>query len=828
MSGISSTNMLPAEFKRSDRLSLAPPIKNYIATSYAEDPDVYIDDFRNLDALRGDISVPDVHPASLNKLLKYYGQLMYLSSKFPMDEQHIKICFCWYNSFGKDRKSVTSFNVNYEKAAVLFNIGAMYSQLAVSENRATTDGLKRAATYFQQSAGAFKDIQDRLPEWNVPTTSDFQAATLMTLTNFMLAQAQECFWYKAVVDKMKNGIISRLAIQAAEYYDQAFQNATGAAVFPEAWLIQMQIKSNHFRAAAQFRKSQDSLDAGKYGEEIARLHAADSFVKKAMEGSNFKKATQYVQADLKNLQTTLQHSIARAEKDNDIVYMETVPRFETLEAISGANMVKPTPIPDLSSISDIVGPQMFAGLVPFSVHQSVSLYSHKKDAVVSSLVNKLNDASGYYQSTLASLNLPASIEALEQPIGLPKSLLQHSEEVRSQGGSRSLQDTWATIAAVAEKDSTILNEAITALDDEAREDENMRNQFGARWSVPRSADLTSNLRDSAKTYRIKLDAAKKSDSLIGDKLAKHLHFIESLSLTKAELEASIPSSTVSSTLVTKDPNVKNLKAMLDQMSKNMTRRGAVIGDLKGMSASDDIGPKLVEAANKREEIENEALFAQQLQKYDQFQTSIAQLLEEQEKCLATIVEANRLFIDSKQTNGMIQEREQALQNLDNAYKAFREISGNMQEGLKFYTEFQAVLQRFLNNCKDYAMTRGVDKKDQIASLQRSATGMPRPDASGPPLPPRHHQQGPPPPHGNNPNAYPGTWNPNSAPQYSSAPYGQPQYQQHQQQMPQQHQYQQPGAPNPFAGNVQYSSTPVTSMPPSMNPGQQPGYMPYGA
>lgn len=157
-------------------------------------------------------------------------------------------------------------------------------------------------------------------------------------------------------------------------------------------------------------------------------------------------------------------------------------------------------------------------------------------------------------STLAFLNLPAAIEALEQPIGLPPTLLQHSEEVRQQGGAHSLQDTFATINAMAEKDNAILDEvtlfhlnsatfeldfslhmqAIRTLDDEAKDDEEMRNQFGAKWTRTRSNDITANLRETAKVYRNKMATAKKSDQLINRKLEQHLHYIESLSLTKVQ------------------------------------------------------------------------------------------------------------------------------------------------------------------------------------------------------------------------------------------------------------------------------------------------------
>ncbi len=39
-----------------------------------------------------------------------------------------------------------------------------------------------------------------------------------------------------------------------------------------------------------------------------------------------------------------------------------------------------------------------------------------------------------FHSILRSLNLPAALEALEKPIGLPPSLLKKAEEVRQEHG----------------------------------------------------------------------------------------------------------------------------------------------------------------------------------------------------------------------------------------------------------------------------------------------------------------------------------------------------------------------------------------------------------
>ena len=40
-------------------------------------------------------------------------------------------------------------SIQYEKASVLFNLGALYSQLGTIQDANTSDGLKKASFYFQ-------------------------------------------------------------------------------------------------------------------------------------------------------------------------------------------------------------------------------------------------------------------------------------------------------------------------------------------------------------------------------------------------------------------------------------------------------------------------------------------------------------------------------------------------------------------------------------------------------------------------------------------------------------------------------------------------------
>lgn len=60
--------------------------------------------------------------------------------------------------------------------------------------------------------------------------------------------------------------------------------------------------------------------------------------------------------------------------------------------------------------------------------------------------------------TLEALNLPAALEALERPVGLPPSLLQKAEEVRVDDGPARIEASIENVQKVAQQDMVILDE----------------------------------------------------------------------------------------------------------------------------------------------------------------------------------------------------------------------------------------------------------------------------------------------------------------------------------------------------------------------------------
>ncbi|KFH63495.1 hypothetical protein MVEG_10904 [Podila verticillata NRRL 6337] len=736
------SNILAVEFKKSEQLSMTKSLSEYISTSYAEHPDTYQDDFRVLDELRADIVSLEPHQNALNRLLKYHAQLVFIGSKFPIDTG---IEFPWALVNSTDKKMHSFRNMYYERACVCFNIGAMYSQLGNNENRGTPEGLKRAYAYFQNAAGSFQHLRDAIiPELRIAPTVDISAAALTVFIQLMLAQAQECFWQKGALDQIKDGLISKLAGKVADYYDAAFEGATHSTMsvlFSSAWTSQMQAKAFHFNAVAHYRKACECISQNKYGEEIARLQTAERLVNCGLELQRNLKET--VVSDLRSLQTAIHRNLSRAEKDNDIIYLEPIPAEASLAAIGRADMSKPiivpeisNPVPLMNEHNMLLGVPLFSRLVPFAVHQAASVYTERKERIVKEDIGgKFDELTGVCYSQMQALNLPGSLQALDQPVGLPPALLQNIDDITATGGVRALHEMLETVKTLSRQNGAILDEIFEALQQEANEDETMRKRYQGRWNRPTSASLTVTFVEQGRKHRDTLETARKSDQIVQNKLDTLLstwgRSLELLSSGKVEVERAVPNST--NAPGSSDPEiVDDLKMLLEEVDQMIKARRIKLEEIKRIADEDDIGPSLVAITNKLtatssavkiEPAHFEALFQEQLKKYDGYKRLVKEETATQEDLLMAIQETNKAFVASRRSNAVVHQREMALQNLEAAYQKYKAILANFKEGLQFHRDFEKILVRLRDNCRDYFFARKMEAKDYLSEVTVEMSGM---------------------------------------------------------------------------------------------------------
>lgn len=223
---------------------------------------------------------------------------------------------------------------------------------------------------------------------------DMGTMTLESIQQLFLAQAQECFWSKAVKDGLKDGLIAKLAAKVSDFYDQAADFGTKSDTISTEWIHHMTAKHHHFAAAAQYRASRECLDKQNYGEEVARLRDSLTCVNEALKESRW--INKIVLGDLNGLKSRVSEDLKRAEKDNDVIYlMAVLPKSElaTLQRAGMATARVPEEVANPSAtLGDhgTFGQPLFARLVPYAVHIAASIYEERKNRLVNgSIIDEL-------------------------------------------------------------------------------------------------------------------------------------------------------------------------------------------------------------------------------------------------------------------------------------------------------------------------------------------------------------------------------------------------------------------------------------------------------
>ncbi|KAG9093520.1 pH-response regulator protein palA/rim20 [Ceratobasidium sp. UAMH 11750] len=528
-------NQLHIPFKATSPAQIREAVESYIEFNHTDaHPDAFKWDIARWSELRKEGVGGYVHVNRVEAGLLYHAHLVLLLTKFPTN---IGLTLAYEPAFPSIAQRTCSVDdLIFERACVLFNLAALYSQLGTAGGRNHTEDIKVVAAHFQNAAGVLqylsKEVVPSLASSLGQTTStpaELTEPALKSLESLMLAQAQECFWQKASMESYKDGTLSKLAKQVSLHYENSLAAATSVSPspFPQEWLNHIALKKHHFEGVAQFRQSRNDLHTHKYGIELGRLKLAQNEVRQGLEQAS-RGVAKAVIDDIKSLSKTLDTNFTRAQKDNDLIYHQTVPPESTLPPITGANMVQSVISNKLQNPSLMVGDAenaLFSGLVAYGVRMAVEVYIDRRENWIKEEVEgKAKELDTEITRLLQKLNLPSSLDALDKPAGIPPSLLRRSEEIRAMGGVESLQQQIEEVQALGSSASGILEEAFDALDTEAAEDETFFAQLpeGSAQAVTDSGYLSSQTANQALTakangYRQILDNAAASDAVVRGK-----------------------------------------------------------------------------------------------------------------------------------------------------------------------------------------------------------------------------------------------------------------------------------------------------------------------
>ena len=237
--------------KRATKVDIIGPITKYLKKTQGKDIDrsvllslEKVQKQRDLVMTIQDYSSPNNIP----DLKCYFSYLEQIEEIFPLtNNKVIDITFTWTDSFTSRKCSVPS--IIYEKAAVLFNIAALYTKIAYNASNVenTTeecvvqaiDALRNAALYFSQLANEYST---RLLPMKV--TGDLSSQALKTLKDVCIAQGQQMYYVKATVRNLSSAALLSLLKVASDDFNEVAEEAKKCdRYFPKPLIKHFELQS---------------------------------------------------------------------------------------------------------------------------------------------------------------------------------------------------------------------------------------------------------------------------------------------------------------------------------------------------------------------------------------------------------------------------------------------------------------------------------------------------------------------------------------------------------------------------------------------------------
>ncbi|KAK6461419.1 BRO1-like domain-containing protein [Scheffersomyces coipomensis] len=728
-----NTNLLYIPFRQSKPINLGDELREVIKSDYFQPPSTFETDLLLVNNLRSKISNLKNETLLLESealLKEYFICLQSIRKKFPDD----CVEFGWYSTLTSFPGGPTkSRSLKIEQLNIVFQLGSTYSQLALLESRHTDEGLKNACAYFQLAAGCFDYIisavklenEDHISSSSkIHIPSDLQFHTLDCLKQLMLAQAQETIWQKAIGNpSIKDSVIARLSIQASEYYSLALENANTSDFIKIEWTNHIAIKKFHFKAAANFRMATLSQDTFEYGEQIAYLRVAAETCAMA---KNYKRyVNNFVIEDFEGLTDTIQNTLRISEKENDLVYLKLVPNAKDLKPLIGTSMIKLT-IPEFLLNPDVKSSTIFKALLPHVIIQVAQAFHERRENYIrEKFIDPTQALNNILVKFLADRGLPASIDSIQQPENLPKSIIQHSQEIVSLGGTRIIEQSIQEISELSKESRRLIDECSGRLQLEANEDEMLRRKFGTQnWNKPSTHEATKDLIEKITKMSNYQEQAKSGDNLVALKYQELKPFLEIYCGGYESLIDFIPNSSYVALEGDISIIISDLRDALNQVIKMEEKRKEFLSGLEMKVRDHNILPLALEEykANQDKMYDDngninprafEPVYERHLKIFNDDLKVLESSKKDQIKLENEIDTLNNRFISefNSENNQSQTKRKEVLQTLETVYAKYLEVISNLNEGSKFYSDFIAKGNGVLKECDDFLYHRRLEARD---------------------------------------------------------------------------------------------------------------------
>jgi len=629
---------------------------------------------------------------------------------------------------------------------------------------------------------------------HAPST-DLNHDTVKTLITVMLAQAQEVFFDKQVADGKKTNIIAKLAGQLAVFHNQAVegvQENVNKGVFEKVWLQLTQFKAAHYNAVAQYYQALTDDETNAHGSAIARLQVAERHAKEASKlvysFPSSPSGTSHIPSDAgqvltdmaKKISANITAKLVELNKDNDFIYHDIIPNEASLKDVPKMAAAKAIPINDIyqgQDVQRVIGPDIFARIVPMSVTESASLYDEEKAKMLRAENERAEQANSEMAASLDYLKLPGSLNVLK---GGMETDLVVDEEFRQWcqdlAGYPPFGQDFEQLGSRRTVMLGALDKSSTQLDMEESVCEKMRSRYGSEWIQQPSSRLNATLRSDIRSYRKALNEASTSDAQLQSTLQEHETDFEEMRSAGHADEADVlyqrallkagaakgqgngvrsPMSYEGDLLgddfdggeggMSVVDQIAHVEDLVKRLNLIKRERAQVLKDLKEKVGShpsplegksylthqqvhtDDISHILIHAKKATGNQENQ-LFKVELEKFRPFQVRLLQanhkqsaIFKELTRVYSELLQDKRVRAEQNKYEILARQRGSVLNRYRKAHQAFIDLRTGLERAQKFYADMKTTIESQSLNVESFLGNRKSEGGDLLQQIERKKT-----------------------------------------------------------------------------------------------------------
>lgn len=712
--------MLALPTKQAEQVNLADPLKKFFKKHFKEEQKQYEGDIEQLDRLR-QMAASVVEPNDISKqaLLRYHEHLQSIIPRFSGYESEMKLQFGWGEAFKPTKRLVTG-SWYCDQAAMLFNYGALETRQGATRDRATDDGIRLSVQHFKQAAGVFDFIRAELsPKILGTCPSDLTSEGLTFASLTALAQAQACY-YEMAVKKRKSDVaagkpasppslIAKLAMQCSKFYQQAQTQAlipSLSAQLDRSWAGHLEYQCKCFGAAAQYWQSlavkDQAAQTGRgYGEEIARLNAAQRVLEEALASARRVNLHESITNTAQQLLRQVVRNKEAAEKDNRTIYMEVVPEERDLKEISAISTVQPEPLPRATEPPA----NLFANLVPRQVKDLVTRFRDAAYSLLTTTEAEATNATNEGRALLSSVGLPGALEAYKTGGGVPDNLWKKLQRVQDAGGYAALRHRYEELTSFANRAHQTIADIEASLQREEDTDDEFRRQ-NPRWDGVPSRTLNRDIKLNVDRFRSLWNQARNSDEAIVAQLREDNFEAACAELGKSrqELDLLMPKAQGAQQAV----DTSALERHLMELARLFEQRNNASAQLRAL-VEDDPTTRFMQAVATRRP--GEEILQAELRAAEERRAEVLASIASQSAVMTDIMDEHSKFEKARQQDSITAARDQVVLRLEKNSTKYFNIHSQLTAGRTFYSDLQMRLTSLLQASDDLAYTQQLQRQE---------------------------------------------------------------------------------------------------------------------